>query len=42
VLADVMSAAQRAREKEASAQGLEPEESTALAYVRALGKMQAR
>jgi hypothetical protein len=41
-LADVMAAAQRATEKDASGQPLEPEEATALAYLRALAKMQAR
>ncbi|HSD67785.1 MAG TPA: hypothetical protein VLF95_13850 [Vicinamibacteria bacterium] len=41
-LADVLSAAQRGREKEAAAAPLEDEERLALAYVRALEKMQGR
>jgi hypothetical protein len=40
VLAEMLSTAQRAREKEASGQALEPQERTALAYVSALAKMQ--
>ena len=40
VLADVLSAAVRAAEKEAAGTALEAEERTSLAYVRALRKMQ--
>lgn len=40
VLADVLSAAARAAEKEAAGTALEPAERTAAAYVRALRKMQ--
>ena len=39
-LADVLSAAARAAEKEAAGTALEAEERTSLAYVRALRKMQ--
>jgi hypothetical protein len=42
VLADVMSAAQRAAEKEAAGASLDAEERTALLYARALTKMQDR
>jgi hypothetical protein len=41
-LAAVMAAAERGREKEAMAAPLEDEERVAVAYVRALGKMQGR
>jgi hypothetical protein len=40
VLADTLSLAQRAREKESQSAPLEAEERLALAYVRALDKMQ--
>lgn len=40
VLADTLSLAQRAREKQSQSGPLEAEERLALAYVRALGKMQ--
>jgi hypothetical protein len=40
VLADVMAGGQRAREKDAAGAALDPEEALALAYLRALGKMQ--
>jgi hypothetical protein len=42
VLSDAMALAQRAREKEPQAVPLEPDERLALAYVEAIGKMQAR
>jgi hypothetical protein len=42
VLAEVISCAERAAQKQASDGALDPDESTALAYVRALRKMQAR
>ena len=41
-LAEVFAAAQRGREKEAAAAPLEEDERLALAYVRALEKMQGR
>jgi hypothetical protein len=41
-LAQVLAAAQRGREKEAAAAALEDDERLALAYVRALEKMQGR
>jgi hypothetical protein len=41
VLAEIASLARRAQEKEAQAAALEPDERTALAYTRALQKMQA-
>jgi hypothetical protein len=41
-LAEVLTAAQRGREKEAAAAPLEDDERLALAYVRALEKMQGR
>jgi hypothetical protein len=41
-LAGILAAAQRGREKEAAAAPLEDEERLALAYVRALQKMQGR
>jgi hypothetical protein len=42
VLAEVMTAAQRGRDKEALGTALDPEEGLGLAYVRALGKMQPK
>ena len=42
VLAETMTLAQRAREKQAQEIPLEPEERLALAYASALGKMQGR
>jgi len=42
VLADTMSLAQRAREKQAQEAALEPEERLALAYAGAIAKMQGR
>ena len=41
-LAEVMAAAERGRDKEAAAAPLEDEERVAVAYVRALAKMQGR
>ena len=41
-LAEIMAAAERAREKEAAAAPLEDDERVAVAYVRALAKMQGR
>jgi len=41
-LAEVMAAADRAREKEAAATPLDGDERVALSYVRALAKMQGR
>ncbi len=40
-LAEIMAAAQRGREKEAASASLDDDERLALAYVRALGKMQS-
>lgn len=41
-LAEVLAAAQRGREREAAGAGLDDEERRALAYSRALGKIQGR
>jgi len=41
-LAEVLAAAQRAREKEAASAPLEDDEHLALAYVRAMAKVQSR